>query len=95
MARHLKTSAILKSVIGTLAHNRWFSVRELAEYTRWDHPMISARATYLVRQLVADGRLARTAKRGYYFPTAKGWDWIEGDHGDAARNSRGRFTRAR
>ncbi len=90
----LKESAALRSAIGTLAHNRWFSARELSEHTRFDRPAIAARATYLVRRLVADWRLARTAKRGYYFPTAKGWAWIEGEHGDAMTPRRAHVIRA-
>lgn len=63
----------LKPVIGTLAHNRHFSAKEITEYTRFDRRIDGASA---VRWLIKQGYIAKT-ERGYYFPTVSGWKWIE------------------
>jgi hypothetical protein len=68
----------LPAVIGTLAHNRQFTIRELIEYTHHDRPHIAQHARAIVARLVRDGLLERT-DRGRYYPTPKGWEWIENE----------------
>lgn len=66
----------LRSAIGTLAHNRQFTIAELGQYTRFDQPHIACRARALVKVLVRRGYL-QAVSRGRYFPTKAGWAWIE------------------
>jgi hypothetical protein len=55
--------------VGTLAHNRDFSRRELSEYLRRD-------ASPMFKRMVKEGMLERVG-RGRYFPTEQGWRNIE------------------
>lgn len=66
----------VRAVIGTLAHNRSFTIADVREYTAYDRPEISRNAGKLVRMLRRNGLLHR-AGRGRYYPTSKGWAWIE------------------
>ena len=67
----------LKSAIGTLAHNRQFTIAELEQYTRFNRPHIASHAKLLVNKMVKMGYLKRES-HGHYFPTTAGWAWIEG-----------------
>lgn len=65
--------------IGTLAHNRPFTVSELTQYRKRD-------SRILVRQMVQVGLLeqvsppaGRSGAVRWYFPTKKGWERIEAD----------------
>jgi hypothetical protein len=61
----------LRPKIGTLAHNRSFTAREISEYTRFN-------GSTIILLLVRRGLIARTEHKGSYYPTPTGWDWIEG-----------------
>jgi hypothetical protein len=63
----------LRHVIGTLAHNRHFSAREITEYTRFD---LRFNGPTAIKWLCAHGYITRVA-RGFYYPTSSGWSWIE------------------
>lgn len=69
-----------RSVFGTLAHNRAFTVQEVREYAGYSGGMglrrPSGSAESIVRGMVRDGLLKSTS-RGRYAPTAAGWEWIE------------------
>lgn len=67
--RHTSRSPRMICAIGTLAHNRSFSIRDLTEYTGVD-------ASALVRRMTRAGQLSRVS-RGQYFPTSAGWNLIE------------------
>src|SRR5208282_1266846 len=74
----------LRSVLGSLAHNRGFSSKELGEYIRFRGPSMGISLSFegwssasLIRHLVAEGLIQSTTK-GHYYPTEKGWRWIEG-----------------
>jgi len=72
----------LRVVLGTLAHNRRFTIRDVRDYTQLERPLIARHAKPLIASLVATGYLQRLPD-GQYFPTKKGWAWIEGHrHGD-------------
>jgi hypothetical protein len=64
--------AQLRHALGTIAHNRRFSARDLSSYLQ----ISSAEASNKIRQLVTVGFLERTGP-GEYFPTRAGWAWIE------------------
>lgn len=70
----------LKSAIATVAANRQFSASELREYT---HPFYSGGAPVgcntdqALKVLLKRGFMQRVS-RGKFFPTRKGWRWIEG-----------------
>jgi len=68
-----------RHLIGTLAHNRSFTARELEEYAR-SHPgmraAVRAGAGTTIKSLVDRGYLKRVGRTQFY-PTARGWDWIE------------------
>jgi thioredoxin reductase (NADPH) len=68
----------LKPVLGTLSHNRDFTIQDLREYTQHDRPHIASHAKSLVEKLVRMGYLKQTPSRGHYYPTTAGWAWIEG-----------------
>jgi hypothetical protein len=55
--------------VGTVAHNRAFTTRDLSEYLRKD-------AKAMVRRMIREKMLTR-AGRGKYFPTKRGWRDIE------------------
>lgn len=55
--------------LGTLAHNRSFSPRDVSEYVGVD----GAAAVKKLRRL----HLVEATGRGRYYPTTKGWDAIE------------------
>ena len=74
----------LKSVIGTLAHNRQFTIQDLEQYTQFDRPHIASRAKSMIGKMVKMGYLERTS-RGHYFPTKAGWAWIDGGMNEAHR----------
>lgn len=87
----IKTSTLTRA-IGTLAHNRSFTGRELYEYTE------GAASVSVVRGLVRRGIL-RAVEKGpptRYYPTPKGWAWVERGglrHGDAMTERRARVIR--
>ncbi len=60
---------VLLCKLGTLAHNRPFTPRDVTEYTGVD-------GSAAVKKLRRLQYVTRT-DRGRYFPTAKGWDAIE------------------
>ena len=69
-----------KPVIGTLAHNRMFTMREIDQYTRFDLEPING--LKLVKQLIKLGWLSRIENSdgpNTYFPTQEGWTEIERD----------------
>jgi DNA-binding MarR family transcriptional regulator len=60
--------ASLLQALGTLAHNRPFSARDVTEY-------VGINGANAVRRLVRKGLVTRVP--GGYFPTPKGWEAIE------------------
>jgi len=68
-----------RSVFGTLAHNREFTVKDLREYTQFSTRLSRLPVTVanLIRRMVRGGLLKQTS-RGHYAPTPEGWRWIEG-----------------
>jgi hypothetical protein len=76
-SHRITLSTDMRWVLGTVAHNRDFSVRDVEEYARFDRPLVARQAKNLVRQMLADGHLTKT-KRGHYYPTKEGWAVIEG-----------------
>jgi len=73
-----------RSVFGTLAHNRGFSVKDVREYASFSHGMgierLPVSTQSLLRSMVREGLLQKTTP-GHYYPTERGWKWIE--HGEA------------
>lgn len=61
----------LRPIIGTLAHNRTFTAREITEYTRY------VDGTAVIRLLLRHGYIERTETRGHYYPTSAGRQWID------------------
>lgn len=59
----------LRGALGTLAHNRRFTVAEVSRYIGCD-------ARKDVAQLHRKGFVERVSP-GRYFPTRRGWAWIE------------------
>lgn len=65
-------------ILGTLAHNRSFSVREFREYYRESVNRGQAPAVNPDRLFRALRRRGVITKRGSgYYPTSKGWNAIE------------------
>ena len=89
-SKKIRTSTLARA-IGTLAHNRSFTGRELYEYTE------GRVSVSYVRGLVKRGIL-RVAEKGpptRYYPTVAGWQYIEhaAAHGDAVTERRARVIR--
>ena len=64
----------MRVALGTVGHNRQFSVRDLTEYL---HGRIDSNSVkYQLQKLVRSGYVARS-EEGYYVTTL-GWNWIEG-----------------
>lgn len=72
----------LRAVIGTLAHNRSFTSREISEYTRADPHRQAYDGHKVIGELLKAGLIAK-ASRGHYGPTSLGWTWIEGERANA------------
>jgi hypothetical protein len=68
--------------VGTVAHNRAFSTRDLSEYLGKD-------AGPMVRRMRREGMLTKASARTYY-PTKKGWRDIE-NACEGVQHSRGRM----
>ena len=66
-----------RPVIGTLAHNRAFTAREITEYTMYDRRLDGPA---IVRKLLTLGMLEKVGAHTYA-PTRGGWDWIERECG--------------
>lgn len=66
-----------RHAIGTMAHNRTFTAREIEEYARGvmggEHRVS---AGTVVKTLLSRGYLQRVGQKRYA-PTARGWSWIE------------------
>jgi hypothetical protein len=60
----------IRASIGTLAHNRSFTAKEVTEYTRHS-------GNAIVNLLLRRGYIQRTEHKGHYYPTTAGWTWIE------------------
>jgi Mn-dependent DtxR family transcriptional regulator len=56
--------------IGTLAHNKDFTARDISEYVGVD-------GSAAVRKMKKHG-LLKSVSRGRYYPTPKGWRTVEG-----------------
>jgi len=67
--------------VGTVAHNKDFTIRDLSEYLGKD-------AGPMVRSMVARG-MAEQTTRGRYFPTKTGWRDIENACEGSSRELRG------
>ncbi len=72
MATFINITDSIRTGIATVAHNRPFTSRDLAEY----RGLSTATATAIVKKLVK-GKMLRKVPDGWY-PTSMGWDWIEG-----------------
>ena len=70
----------LAVAVGTLAHNRSFSPRDVQEYT-------GRNGQKTVKWLVEVGLLKRVAV-GRYYPTSKGWAWIDSAADNPVRSRR-------
>lgn len=75
----------LRPVIGTLAHNRSFTLVDLEDYCYWRTPRIpvsSGTIAALVRSGLLEPAGAERVRgqhpRRLYRPTRDGWSWIEG-----------------
>lgn len=78
MKRRFKPSVRAICSLGTLAHNRSFTARELREYS-YSHPGSKGiRLHETMRWLQKHGHI-RHAERGTgkWYPTAKGWKMID------------------
>lgn len=64
-------------VLGTLAHNRAFTTREIVEYTRWDRPGIARTAAQTMRWMRRLKLVRPGDRKGTWYPTGKGWNMIE------------------
>lgn len=60
--------------LGTLAHNRGFSLRDYREYTGGSRSDLLA---MIRRGLLTSTSPANSKKVAEYYPTSKGWDVIE------------------
>lgn len=67
-----------RAIFGTLAHNRSFTAREVAEYVHRDPDPARRKAATALPQLIKLGFVKATREPHHYFPTKKGWEWIEG-----------------
>lgn len=63
----------IRMAVATLSYNRAFKARDLAEYTGTS----SAFAQSVIRKL-SKNKMLRKVEGGQWYPTSKGWDWIEG-----------------
>lgn len=70
----MKNETEIRRAIGTLSHNRRFTANEISEYTRFDTCPLNGAA--VIRGLLRL-RLINRAGPGEYYPTAKGWNWLE------------------
>ena len=65
----------LRPVIGTLAHNRTFTARDLIDYTNF-RPGMRGHGVGTLNALRLAGLLNRAGRE--WWPTCAGWRWIEG-----------------
>ena len=82
MSKRVRFKPSLRSicVIGTIAHNKAFTAREVTEYLGFDFgrgrvsPVNGADVT---RWLKKHGHIRPGDRKGTWYPTAKGWRMIE------------------
>ena len=73
-----KFGARLKPIIGTLAHNRTFRMREIDQYTRFDpQPLSGWQVVTEMRGLGLLSQVVSATGPNEYHPSREGWDWIE------------------